>query len=88
MEPSPPTPPAPKEVIEKPVYILVTVQVAKETLETGSSPVSRPTRQNRKVVSLSRYYMEVVIGQRVKSPTKTSKQTGYDGCGPKTRRRG
>lgn len=46
-------PPAPKEVAEKPTYILMTVQVTKEALEANSSPILSPKCQNRRVVPIS-----------------------------------
>lgn len=67
---APPAPLATKEVVEKPAYALVNMQVAKEVPETNSGPVSSLILKNRKVVS---------ICQRVKIPKKYfQKQIGCD----------
>lgn len=67
------TPPALKEVAEKSAYIPVTIKVAKEVPGPDSGQVSSPRCQNRKVISIVPYYKEVVVSQKVHTPSKSFK---------------
>lgn len=66
-------PPTPKEVVEKPTYISITLNASKEVLEADLGHVANSKIQVNRAITIAPSYKEVVVSQRVQVPTKCFK---------------
>lgn len=66
-------PPLPKEVVKKPAYIPVTSKTSTKVLEADLGLVAGLKMHVNKAVMVAPYYQEVVVGRRVKIPSKCFK---------------